>query len=127
MCSDWSKYNDEFETRSGEAYRVVLIRDLVPAGSRTGLHPQLAGLAGLQALHGGRHVAADELHVVARQAIADQLGHLLIEAAQQDRAHHHCHIKAEAGQEAGAFQGDVGGADDQRFTGAVRQREEVVA
>mmetsp|Transcript_127284 Transcript_127284/g.249401 ORF Transcript_127284/g.249401 Transcript_127284/m.249401 type:complete len:460 (+) Transcript_127284:277-1656(+) len=73
-----------------------------------------------------RHHLASELDAVALHIGADLLGHVLVEAAQQDRADHDCDVKAEAGDEAGALERDVGSPDDKRFPRRLLLPEDVV-
>ena len=53
-------------------------------------------------------------------------GHLLIEAAQRDGAHHDRRLEARARDEPRALEGDVGRADDERLAGVALEREDVV-
>jgi len=57
---------------------------------------------------------------------AYHLGNLLIESSQQNRPHHDGDVQTEPGQESAALQGDVGGANAQSLTRAVRQRKQVI-
>ena len=72
------------------------------------------------------HAGPHELDAVVDHVVADEVGALLVEAAQQDGAHHDGGVEPEAGQEAGALQRHVRRADHQRLARAIRQREQVV-
>ena len=72
---------------------------------------ELAQESDAELLHGGAHL----------------LGHLLVEAPQQLRAHHDRDLQAQAGQDACALQRRGGCAHHQGRARAVGQREEVIA
>lgn len=72
---------------------------------------ELAQESDAELLHGGSHL----------------LGHLLVEAPQELRAHHDRDLQAQAGQEACALQRHGGCAHHQGRARAVGQREEVIA
>jgi len=76
--------------------------------------------------HLGRYGPTDELHAVLGHVQADALGHVLVEAAQQNRAHHDGDVEAHPLHEAAALQRDVRRAHHQRLAGRVGQREQVV-
>lgn len=59
--------------------------------------------------------------------LAGSVGHVLIEAPQQDGADHDGDVETQARQEAPALQSHVGRPDHQGLPRAVGQREEVVA
>lgn len=54
------------------------------------------------------------------------VGHVLVEAPQQDGPYHDGDVEPEAGQKAATFQSHIGRSDHQSFPRAVRQREEVI-
>ena len=76
-------------------------------------------------LHG--HELAQEAHAELLHGGAHLLGHLLVEAPQEHRAHHDRDLQAQAGQEARTLQRHVGRAHHQGRARAVGQREQVVA
>lgn len=76
-------------------------------------------------LHGD--VFAEELDSVLLHVVPSAVGHVLVEAPQQDGAHHDGDIQTQAGQEAPTLQGHVGRPDHQGLPRAVGQREEVIA
>jgi len=82
-------------------------------------HPQNTHIDG--------NIFAEELDPVVLHVLAGAVGHILVEASQQDGAHHDGDVQAQAHQEAGALQGHVGGPDHQGLPRAVGQREQVVA
>lgn len=55
-----------------------------------------------------------------------QLGALSVKASEDNGSHHDGDIIAETLEKAGALEGDVGGAHDERLPGSVGQRKEVV-
>lgn len=55
------------------------------------------------------------------------VGHVLVEAPQQNGPHHDGDIETQAGQEAPTLQSHVRRPDHEGLSRAVRQREEVVA
>mmetsp|Transcript_38834 Transcript_38834/g.125535 ORF Transcript_38834/g.125535 Transcript_38834/m.125535 type:complete len:549 (-) Transcript_38834:176-1822(-) len=73
-----------------------------------------------------RHSALDEGHAVLLHVGLAEPGHLLVEAAQRDRAHHHRRVVPDALDEAGALESDVRGADDERAAGRRLEGEDVV-
>lgn len=76
-------------------------------------------------LHGD--VFAEERHSMLLHVAPSTVGHVLVEAPQQDGAHHDGDIEPQAGQEPPTLQGHVRGPDHQGLPRAVGQREEVVA
>ena len=74
----------------------------------------------------GGHGSLHELDVVFAHVVADQFRTLLVKTTQQNRAHHHRRVKAEASQETSTLEWDVGGADTQSFARRVGQGEQVV-
>lgn len=54
------------------------------------------------------------------------VGHVLVEAPQQDGPYHDGDVEPEAGQKAATLQSHIGRSDHQSFPRAVRQREEVI-
>ena len=77
--------------------------------------------------HLHRHELAQEAHAELLHGGAHLLGHLLVEAPQEHRAHHDCDLQAQAGQEARTLQRHVGRTHHQGCARAVGQREQVVA
>lgn len=77
--------------------------------------------------HLGWDKFADELDAVALHVLASAVGHVLVEASQQDGSHHDGDVKAQTCQETTALQSHVRGPDHQGLPRAVGQREEVVA
>lgn len=59
--------------------------------------------------------------------LAGTVGHVLVEAPQQDGAYHDRHIQAQAGKETPALERHVGCPDHQGLAGAVGEREQVIA
>lgn len=72
------------------------------------------------------HKFADEFDTVRLHVRSGAVGHVLVEAPQQDGAHHDGDVQAQAGQEAATLQSHVGRSDHQRLPRAVGQREQVV-
>lgn len=70
---------------------------------------------------------ADELDAVTLHVLAGAVGHVLVEASQQDGSHHDGDVQAETCQETSALQSHVRRPDHQGLPRAVGQREEVVA
>mmetsp|Transcript_141463 Transcript_141463/g.439705 ORF Transcript_141463/g.439705 Transcript_141463/m.439705 type:complete len:230 (-) Transcript_141463:436-1125(-) len=85
-----------------------------------------ADLPGLRPLEPGRRHPARKLDAVLLHVRPDHLRAVLVEAPQQDGAHHDGHVEADAGEEAGALQRDVGSADDERLAGRLLLPEDVV-
>lgn len=54
------------------------------------------------------------------------VGHVLVEAPQQDGPYHDGDVEPEAGQKAATLQSHIGRSNHQSFPRAVRQREEVI-
>mmetsp|Transcript_17720 Transcript_17720/g.55042 ORF Transcript_17720/g.55042 Transcript_17720/m.55042 type:complete len:412 (+) Transcript_17720:162-1397(+) len=77
---------------------------------KRGFHLALLGLLKL-----GGHRAADELGAMVFHVLDDLLGHLLIEAAQEDGAHHDGDVQPERGEQPRRLQRDVASADDERL------------
>lgn len=73
------------------------------------------------------HIFAEELYTVLLHVLSGAVGHVLVEAPQQDGPDHDGDIKTQAGQEATALQCHVRRPDHQGLSRAVGQREEVVA
>lgn len=73
-----------------------------------------------------RDVFAQELHTVLFHVLSGTVGHVLVEAPQQDGPYHDGNIQAQPCQEAAALQGHVRRPDHQGLPGTVRQREEIV-
>mmetsp|Transcript_3273 Transcript_3273/g.6879 ORF Transcript_3273/g.6879 Transcript_3273/m.6879 type:complete len:504 (+) Transcript_3273:389-1900(+) len=75
-------------------------------------------------LRGGH--ALPELHAVVLHVSADLVGDLPVEAPEEDGPDGDSGVKAKAGEEAGALEGDVGGPDAQGLAGGLLQAEQVV-
>lgn len=77
--------------------------------------------------HLHRDVFAEELDSVLLHVLPGAVGHVLVEAPQQDGADHDCDVETQAGEEAATLQRHVRRPDHQGLSRAVGQREEVVA
>mmetsp|Transcript_38610 Transcript_38610/g.92226 ORF Transcript_38610/g.92226 Transcript_38610/m.92226 type:complete len:313 (+) Transcript_38610:377-1315(+) len=74
----------------------------------------------------GRHHLSREIHPVLLHVGADHVRNVLIEASQQNGAHHDGHIKAKRRDETCALQSNVRGSHHQRLTGRLLLPEDVV-
>lgn len=83
-------------------------------------------LVSLVNTHLYRDVFAEELDTVLLHVLSGTVGHVLVEAPQQDGPHHDGDIETQAGQETTALQSHVRCPDHQGLSRAVGQREEVV-
>lgn len=72
------------------------------------------------------HKFAEELDAMLLHVLSGTVGHVLVEAPQQDGPDHDGDIETQAGQETTALQSHVRRPDHQGLSRAVRQREEVV-
>lgn len=72
------------------------------------------------------HSSADELDVVFLHVLPDDLGTLLVKAAQQNGANHDRHVQPDASQEPRTLQRHVGRTHTQRLARAVLEGEQVI-
>ena len=95
-------------------------------GGAVAVLPRDQLLAGGGELDLFRHSLVDKGNSVLLHVGLNLHGHLLIEAAQRDGAHHDRRLEARARDEPRALEGDVGRADDERLAGVALEREDVV-
>lgn len=88
------------------------------------LHSHSCSVPSASHLHGD--IFAEELYSVLLHVVPSTVGHVLVEAPQQDGAHHDGDIKTQAGQETPTLQGHVRCPNHQGLPRAVGQRKEVI-
>ena len=109
---------------NGDKHGVVLVR--LHGSIAGGRLPRHLDLAARELLNRGRDASTDEFGPVLHHVVADTLGGLLVKAAKGDGAHHDGGVVVEAGEEAGALEGNVGSTHDEGLAGSGLHREEVV-
>lgn len=87
-------------------------------------HNRLA--SGVRLLELDRDGATDELSSMVLHVGADAVGHVLVEATEQDRSYHDSGVVAESGQEAGALESDIGGTDDEGLARCGFLRKDII-
>mmetsp|Transcript_17232 Transcript_17232/g.42877 ORF Transcript_17232/g.42877 Transcript_17232/m.42877 type:complete len:582 (+) Transcript_17232:211-1956(+) len=106
----------------GEHDRVELVR----GGGAVLERPGHLLASRVELLHRSGHGALDELGAVLRHVVLHLSGHLLVEAAQRDGAHHDGRVEAHPVDEAGTLECDVRCAHDERLAGRRLEAEDVV-
>eukprot|EP01136_Pigoraptor_vietnamica_P044224 Opistho-1_new@20696 len=101
--------------------RLVLARRALPGDP----HARRTVLLNLLKL--GGNGTPDELGLVVLHVLGDALGHILVEAAQENGARHDGRVVTQRSEEPRALERDVRSADDERLARRVVEREDVVA